>query len=249
VLQDVEGRQLLCEALYLYGVMLLLMDLRIPGPARERIVVSYLRYKGSGGVSNMDAVVKLCHSTGYNPYAGNERERRPANYPEQYFDRFPLPRLVVEMVVGKLRTDDLYYRNSAFPSPAHRSTALATQAAMLYVILYFTPSILQTKPVSSLLFSSLLFSSLLFSSLLFSEPCGMMGKLGGDARDRGQAFPRQLDDSLLHGIHGGSLGRLGALQRGQGSIAQCDGEGQYSRNQSGDRQIPRSGSLSLSLSL
>ena len=47
MLQDVEGRQLLCEAVYLYGCMLLLMDLRIPGPARERIVISFLRYKVS----------------------------------------------------------------------------------------------------------------------------------------------------------------------------------------------------------
>ena len=30
------------------------------------------------------------------------------------------------------------------PLPEHRSTALANQAAMLYVILYFEPSILQT---------------------------------------------------------------------------------------------------------
>lgn len=33
---------------------------------------------------------------------------------------------------------------SAYPLPEHRSTALATQAAMLYVILYFDPSILHT---------------------------------------------------------------------------------------------------------
>lgn len=34
---------------------------------------------------------------------------------------------------------------SAYPLPEHRSTALATQAAMLYVILYFDPSILHTQ--------------------------------------------------------------------------------------------------------
>jgi WASH complex subunit strumpellin len=33
---------------------------------------------------------------------------------------------------------------SAYPLPEHRSTALANQAAMLYVILYFEPSILHT---------------------------------------------------------------------------------------------------------
>lgn len=34
---------------------------------------------------------------------------------------------------------------SAYPLPEHRSTALATQAAMLYVTLYFDPSILHTQ--------------------------------------------------------------------------------------------------------
>lgn len=34
---------------------------------------------------------------------------------------------------------------SAYPLPEHRSTALANQAAMLYVCLYFSPSILQTQ--------------------------------------------------------------------------------------------------------
>ena len=34
---------------------------------------------------------------------------------------------------------------SSYPNPAHRSTALATQAAMLYVILYFSPDTLNSK--------------------------------------------------------------------------------------------------------
>ena len=34
---------------------------------------------------------------------------------------------------------------SAYPLPEHRSTALATQASMLYVILFFAPDILQNQ--------------------------------------------------------------------------------------------------------
>ena len=34
---------------------------------------------------------------------------------------------------------------STYPNPQHRSTGLATQAAMLYVILYFAPHILHTQ--------------------------------------------------------------------------------------------------------
>lgn len=43
VLLDTDGRQLMCEALYLWGTMLLLLDELIPGPARERLIVAYFR--------------------------------------------------------------------------------------------------------------------------------------------------------------------------------------------------------------
>jgi len=46
------------------------------------------------------------------------------------------------MIIGRLRSDDVYNQISAYPLPEHRSTALATQASMLYVILYFMPEIL-----------------------------------------------------------------------------------------------------------
>lgn len=49
------------------------------------------------------------------------------------------------MVIGRLRSDDIYNQISAYPLPEHRSTALATQASMLYVILYFEPEILQNQ--------------------------------------------------------------------------------------------------------
>ena len=34
-----------CEALYLYGVMLLVIDQKIEGEVRERMLVSYYRYR------------------------------------------------------------------------------------------------------------------------------------------------------------------------------------------------------------
>lgn len=49
------------------------------------------------------------------------------------------------MVIGRLRSDDIYNQISAYPLPEHRSTALATQASMLYVILYFDPEILHNQ--------------------------------------------------------------------------------------------------------
>ncbi|XP_073650838.1 WASH complex subunit 5 isoform X4 [Tursiops truncatus] len=143
VLLNEDGKQLLCEALYLYGVMLLVIDQKIEGEIRERMLVSYYRYSAarSSADSNMDDICKLLRSTGYSSQPG---AKRPPNYPESYFQRVPINETFISMVIGRLRSDDIYNQVSAYPLPEHRSTALANQAAMLYVILYFEPSILHT---------------------------------------------------------------------------------------------------------
>lgn len=143
VLLNEDGKQLLCEALYLYGVMLLVIDQKIEGEVRERMLVSYYRYSAarSSADSNMDDICKLLRSTGYSSQPG---AKRPPNYPESYFQRVPINETFISMVIGRLRSDDIYNQVSAYPLPEHRSTALANQAAMLYVILYFQPSILHT---------------------------------------------------------------------------------------------------------
>ncbi|CAH7113273.1 Washc5 [Phodopus roborovskii] len=143
VLLNEDGKQLLCEALYLYGVMLLVIDQKIEGEVRERMLVSYYRYSAarSSADSNMDDICKLLRSTGYSSQPG---AKRPPNYPESYFQRVPIHETFISMVIGRLRSDDIYNQVSAYPLPEHRSTALANQAAMLYVILYFEPSILHT---------------------------------------------------------------------------------------------------------
>ena len=83
------------------------------------------------------------------------------------FSRIPISQTFIDMVIGRLRSDDIYNQVhltsllppsspsslpphlppnlsqiAAYPTPEHRSTALATQASMLYVILYFAPNIL-----------------------------------------------------------------------------------------------------------
>uniref|UniRef100_A0A8C4I8L5 WASH complex subunit 5 n=1 Tax=Dicentrarchus labrax TaxID=13489 RepID=A0A8C4I8L5_DICLA len=144
VLLNEDGKQLLCEALYLYGVMLLVIDQKIEGEVRERMLVSYYRYSAarSSADSNLDDICKLLRSTGYSSQPG---AKRPANYPESYFHRVPISTTFISMVIGRLRSDDIYNQVSAYPLPEHRSTALANQAAMLYVCLYFSPSILHTQ--------------------------------------------------------------------------------------------------------
>eukprot|EP00033_Pygsuia_biforma_P003414 GCRY01003741.1.p1 GENE.GCRY01003741.1~~GCRY01003741.1.p1 ORF type:complete len:199 (+),score=35.72 GCRY01003741.1:200-796(+) len=64
VIANEDGKQLLAEAVYLYGVMLLLLDAKIEGPVRERILISFYRYQGQSKEAFMDDVFKLCRSTG-----------------------------------------------------------------------------------------------------------------------------------------------------------------------------------------
>jgi WASH complex subunit strumpellin len=70
-----ESRQLMCEALYLLGVQLLIIDEHIPGPVRERCIVAYYRYCAGGGHlghghSNVDDVCALMRATGYDSSVG-----------------------------------------------------------------------------------------------------------------------------------------------------------------------------------
>uniref|UniRef100_A0A3Q3BQ39 WASH complex subunit 5 n=1 Tax=Kryptolebias marmoratus TaxID=37003 RepID=A0A3Q3BQ39_KRYMA len=124
--------------------MLLVIDQKIEGEVRERMLVSYYRYSAarSSADSNLDDICKLLRSTGYSSQPG---AKRPANYPDSYFQRVPISATFTSMVIGRLRSDDIYNQVSAYPLPEHRSTALANQAAMLYVCLFFTPSILHTQ--------------------------------------------------------------------------------------------------------
>ncbi|CAH0694098.1 unnamed protein product [Spodoptera exigua] len=140
VLKDVEGKQLLCESLYLYGAMLLLCDLYIPGPMRERLLVAFYRYSTSQSQSNIDDVCKLLRDTGYDQQNG----RRPADYPVEYFSRVFIRPEFVEKVVGKLRSEDIYNQLAVYTIPEHQASALGTQASMLVICLFFTPYYLHT---------------------------------------------------------------------------------------------------------
>lgn len=144
VLLNNDGKQLMCESLYLYGVMLLFVDMKFEGEIRERMLVSYHRYCASQAAvdSYMDDVCKLLRSTGFSSVTAT---KRPLKYPEDYFKRVPISETFVSMLIGRLRSDDIYNQVASYPLPEHRSTALANQAAMLYIILYFTPDVLNSQ--------------------------------------------------------------------------------------------------------
>ena len=93
----------------------------------------------------IDEVCKLCKSTNYNPNvvgSAADPNKKPKKYEDKLFSRFPLPKVLIRNVIGRLLSDDVYLMSPAFPSPDHRSTRLATQASILYVVLYFQPSTL-----------------------------------------------------------------------------------------------------------
>jgi WASH complex subunit strumpellin len=142
IFMEVAGKQLMCEALYLYGTMLLLLEERIPGAVREKIMIAAYRYRGEGLLSNIDEVCRLCRSTGYIPGQGL---KRPKNHPASFFSRFAPNADYVRLVIGCLQTDDIYNMATSFPNPDHRSTRLAQQASILFTILFFAPDVLYNQ--------------------------------------------------------------------------------------------------------
>lgn len=173
VLLDPEGRQLLIEALSLKGVMLLLLDRRVPGPARERLIVSHLRYAGEGAARSIEEVSRLCKDSGFLPQHLRQRaaaraaartgtqpgsrqhtraldaamasSARPKAYPLALFARAPVPEAVLAQVLGTLRSYDIYSKAKVYPRPDQRSAALAQQAAHVYVVLHFAPAVLMRE--------------------------------------------------------------------------------------------------------
>ncbi|KAF7991199.1 hypothetical protein HCN44_002761 [Aphidius gifuensis] len=142
VMLNDEGKQLLCEALYLYGVMLLLVDHQFEGQIRERLIVSYYRYNAQRSSSTqVDEICLLLRSTGFSKTS----QKRPPNYPDDYFKRVPIKTNFIDLLIGKLRSDEIYNQTIAFPNPENRSIASANQASMLVIILSFQPSILNNS--------------------------------------------------------------------------------------------------------
>ncbi|XP_063722713.1 WASH complex subunit 5-like [Symsagittifera roscoffensis] len=147
VIKTIEGKQLLAEAVYIYGVMLLLLDIKVPGDVREKMLVFYYRNGGThvSTDSHIDEVCKLLASTGYIHSSSVDKQSvRPQDYPESLFRRVPLNDYFLQIVCGRMESDDLYNLISFYPNPTHRSHALSGQASMIYVMLYFVPELLHS---------------------------------------------------------------------------------------------------------
>jgi WASH complex subunit strumpellin len=65
MLADTDGKQLLGEAVCLYGVLLLQLDYHIPGLVRERLLIAFDRWRGPSMLLNYSKVCEVCRSTGF----------------------------------------------------------------------------------------------------------------------------------------------------------------------------------------
>jgi WASH complex subunit strumpellin len=152
IFQDPEGSQLICESLYLYAVMLIVLDIHITGAIRERLLVSYYRYHSQNSDSSIDEICKFCRSTGYNPQPTPQTtivhfqpHSGGKNYPESFFSRVQFDETFISMVIETLKTEDIYHQMQKFPAAEHRTIALASQSAMLFACLYFQPETLMNQ--------------------------------------------------------------------------------------------------------
>lgn len=155
ILSGIESRQLFCEAYFNLGYMLILTDTNFEGNLRERLIVSYYRYSSnkSSPSSCLDLTCNLMRSTGFRSHQQQLYRTtkfvqyfRPDGYPESFFRRVEVDTSVVNILISKLQAVDIYNQTSlSFVHPDHRSAALAQQASMVYVILYFCPNILNSQ--------------------------------------------------------------------------------------------------------
>jgi Hereditary spastic paraplegia protein strumpellin len=58
----------------------------------------------------------------------------PAGYPESFLARLPVPHDVIGPLLSRLRSDDVYAQILHYPSPEHRSTALAQQVRVALLV-------------------------------------------------------------------------------------------------------------------
>jgi len=83
ILSHKDIRPVFVESVFSAGVMLLLVDRLIPGPIREKLIVSYYRYKGSTTIQNFQEIYKLFAQTGYRPptsFSNPKDEEKPKKY-------------------------------------------------------------------------------------------------------------------------------------------------------------------------
>ena len=147
ILSHKEIRPVFVESVFSAGVMLLLVDKLIPGPMREKLIVSYYRYKGQSTIPNFQEIFKLFAQTGYFPptsFSNPKDEVKPKKYPIEYFKRCKLETSLVEKIIGTVVGNDIYEQQLAYPTTnEYQTLAYSQQGSLLVVILFFCPDLLE----------------------------------------------------------------------------------------------------------
>uniref|UniRef100_A0A0A9DY79 Uncharacterized protein n=1 Tax=Arundo donax TaxID=35708 RepID=A0A0A9DY79_ARUDO len=135
----------------LFGCMILLMEHKINGLLRERLLVAHLRYERCFSYPNLERICALCRqhvpppvscaSSGSSPFYS---EVISVQRPEDMLGRFPFPEPVVDAVITCLRNGDVYSNIRFYPDPQHRTTALSLQGGQLYVLLFYSHDLLHS---------------------------------------------------------------------------------------------------------
>ncbi|XP_066165644.1 uncharacterized protein [Oryza sativa Japonica Group] len=149
VLESNWACQLLTESMTLFGCMALLMEHRISGLLRERLLVAYLRHERCFSFPNVERICKLCRrhvTTPPSPGASGSSlhtvEIISVQKPEDLLRRFQFPELIVDAVITCLRNGDVYNNVRFYPDPQHRTTALSLQGGHMYVLLFYSRDLL-----------------------------------------------------------------------------------------------------------
>ena len=147
ILSNKELRPLFCESVFNAGVMLLLVDRLIPGPTREKLIVSYYRYKGQSTIPHFQDIYKLFASTGYFPptsFSDPKDEVKPKKYPVDFFKRCDLNEEIIQKIIGTITGNDIYDHQLAYPtSNEYQTVAFSQQASLLVINLFFCPRMLE----------------------------------------------------------------------------------------------------------
>ena len=147
ILSHKEIRPVFVESVFSAGVMLLLVDKLIPGPMREKLIVSYYRYKGQSTIPNFQEIFKLFAQTGYFPptsFSNPKDEVKPKKYPIEYFKRCKLETSLIEKIIGTVVGNDIYEQTLAYPTTnEYQTLAYSQQGSLLVVILFFCPDLLE----------------------------------------------------------------------------------------------------------
>ncbi|CAN6248421.1 unnamed protein product [Urochloa humidicola] len=141
--------QLLVESMALFGCMILLMEHKISGLLRERLLVAHLRYERCFSYPNLERICELCRQHAPSPATSASSGSSvfcldiiSIQKPEDLLRRFPFPETVVDAVITSLRNGDVYNNIRFYPDPQHRTTALSLQGGHLYVLLFYSDDLL-----------------------------------------------------------------------------------------------------------